>query len=460
MKLRRKLQSIRHTFRSSRVARAGLVNGTFGVADYIAQPLGMLIAAPLLIRSLGISQYGVWMVASAMVGAGNILASGFGDAAVKHLSECRGRNDREGMGQVMGSVLTINLLLGSLMACLLWVLAPSAVHIMKIDAGMRSVAVKAFRIGAALLVMRSMESVFVGVLRAFENYRPAVQITSVIRLMTIAAAVILAMNTRSILAIMMATLCLSGCGVALLAFSIHVNIGSVPLLPSWNTGTVRSVMSFACFSSVQGLSGMAFNQADRLIIGALLGPMEVGYYSVCAQATQPIHGIVASGLHFLFPHLSARSNSTARGDFRRIVVSALWCNVAVVTLLSLPLVLFSKALLTAWMGSSFAGHTFFLLSLLALASGFLALNVTPHYALLALGHVRYVTVLNLVAGVVMLLAMALLVPRFGLAGAAFGRLVYGPITWLMYVKLNSLLRNRNCDHLPSVQGLIAPAGGN
>ncbi len=460
MNLRRKVQSIRHTLRSSRAARAGLLNGAFGVADYLAQPLGMLVAAPLLIRSLGISQYGVWMVASALVGTGNILAAGFGEAAVKHLSEYRGRNDSEGMGQVMGSVLTINLMLGSLIACALWVLAPYTVHIMKIDAGLHSVAVEAFRIGAAILITRSIESISIGVLRAFENYRAAVQITSMIRLVTIAIAVVLAINTRSIVTIMAATLCLSGCGVALLAFSTHVNIGSVPLLPSWNTGAVRSVMSFACFSSVQGLSGVAFNQADRLIIGALLGPLEVGYYSVCAQATQPIHGIVASGLHFLFPHLSARSNSTARSGFRRIVVSALWCNVAAVTLLSVPMVLFSKGLLSAWMGSSFAGHTSSLLALLALASGFLALNVTPHYALLALGHVRYVTAINLVAGVAMLVTMALLVPRFGLAGAAFGRLVYGPITWLMYVKLNSLLHNCDYDYLPSVPGLSAPAGGN
>ena len=237
MNLRPKVQSLRHTLRSSGAARAGLVNGAFGVADYLAQPLAMLIAAPLLIRSLGISQYGVWMLASAVVGTGNILAAGFGDAAVKHLSECRSRNDREGMQQVMGSVLTINLLLGSLIASTLWVLAPRAVHVMKIDAGLRSVAVDAFRIGAAILIARSMESIFVGVLRAFEKYRAAVQITSVIRLMTIAIAVALAINTRSIVMIMAATLLIRlWCGST--CFLDPLYIGPVPL-PLWNGQCVR-----------------------------------------------------------------------------------------------------------------------------------------------------------------------------------------------------------------------------
>jgi O-antigen/teichoic acid export membrane protein len=182
---------------------------------------------------------------------------------------------------------------------------------------------------------------------------------------------------------------------------------------------------------------MIFNQVDRLIIGALLGPAELGYYSVCAQAAQPIHGLTASGLHFLFPHFSARRATGTPAGFRRVMIIAFWCNAGAAVLLAAPLALFSRQFLSVWMGASFAEHTASLLTLLAIASGFLALNVAPHYTLLALGQVRYVTVLNLVAGAAMLLAMALLIPRFGLLGAALGRLIYGPVTWLMYFKLSS-----------------------
>ncbi len=79
------------------------------------------------------------------------------------------------------------------------------------------------------------------------------------------------------------------------------------------------------------------------------------------------------------------------------------------------------------------------LSLIALSFGFLSLNVTAHYALLALTQVRLVALLNLAGGAAMLIAMFLLAPRFGLVGAATGRLLFGPITLLMYRRLYRLL---------------------
>jgi O-antigen/teichoic acid export membrane protein len=65
----------------------------------------------------------------------------------------------------------------------------------------------------------------------------------------------------------------------------------------------------------------------------------------------------------------------------------------------------------------------------------LGMNVTTHYALLAVGQVRIVTYVNLVAGIVMLVLMAILIPNYGLQGAALARLVYGPITCLAYFQL-------------------------
>ncbi len=74
--------------------------------------------------------------------------------------------------------------------------------------------------------------------------------------------------------------------------------------------------------------------------------------------------------------------------------------------------------------------------------GMLSLNVTGHYALLALGHVRVVTVLNVVGGISMLLAMLVLVPMHGVKGAAVARLFFGSITCLLYLPLFRILYSR------------------
>lgn len=133
----------------------------------------MLIAAPLLIRYLGISQYGVLMLAIATVGAGNMFAASFGDAVVKHVSACRGRRDLEPVKSIVRCVLMINICLGAALALLLYTFSPAVVEVMKIDGSLRVAGIRALQIGAVILLVRSVESVFIGILRGFEQYRVA-----------------------------------------------------------------------------------------------------------------------------------------------------------------------------------------------------------------------------------------------------------------------------------------------
>lgn len=425
----------------SRSAKASIVNGAFGVLDYMVQPLAMLAAAPVLIRHLGMSQYGVLMLAIATVGAGNLFAASFGDAAVKHVSACR--KDPEAVKAIVRSVLLINICLGGMIAILLYLSAPALVGLMKIDSSLQVAGARALRVGAVILLVRSIESVFVGVLRGFEQYRAAAQITSVTRVVAIGTSVLVTYRQPHVASIMTVILGTVTVGAILLAFSVHSNVGPVLALPWWNKREISKVMSFGVVSWLLGFSGMAFNQCDRLIVGFFLGPVDVGYYSVCAQATQPIHGIVASGLHFLFPHFSSRISSEEPQAIRQSIIRALGVNLVLAVVLSAPLVVFGRSFLNLWMGKTFATHASTTLAILSVAAGLLALNVTLHYSLLAMGEIRHVALLNLLAGGAMLILTVLLVPRFGIVGAALGRAFYGPVTWLMCLKLKTLLLEPN-----------------
>jgi O-antigen/teichoic acid export membrane protein len=275
------------------------------------------------------------------------------------------------------------------------------------------------------------------------------------RVIAIAASVLLAYLHRDVASIMMAIFCTFVVGAVLLAISVQSNVGPVLAWPAWDATELSEVMSFGATSWLLGLSGMAFNQLDRLIVGLFLGPAEVGYYSVCAQATQPIHGIVASGLHFLFPNLSTRVANDEPAAIQTVIKRALGWNLLFALVLSTPLIFFSRPFLALWMGKEFAAHASPTMALLSVAAGLLALNVTLHYSLLAMGYIRYVALVNMVAGAAMLGLMMFLIPRFGIVGAAIGRIVYGPVTWLMYLKLNSAMRNLQLFSQPAATTVAA-----
>src|SRR5262249_16049554 len=161
-----------------------------------------------------------------------------------------------------------------------------------------------------------------------------------------------------------------------------------------------------------------FGQADRLIVGAMLGSSAVAYYSVCTQVAQPVHGLVASAFNFLFPHLSTRHETGKSKHFRETLIVSVCLNVPLFVILLPPLVLCSKLLLTKWMGAPFAEQTWLPLTIVAGSYALVGLNVSGHYALMALGAVRYVMYVNLAAGIAMVAAIAFLAFHFGLTGAA------------------------------------------
>lgn len=417
----------------------------------------MLLAAPFLLHRLGIAQYGLWMLTSAAVTSANSISTGFGDAALKYASIYRGAHNRRKLKEILSVSLVINLILGGGLAILIWYGTPYAVaRLFKVDPALQAVAVIAFRIGGAVLVVRSVESVLIAALRAHERYGPAVRISVFSRASTVAIACVLAGRGYGLIAIMVGTLVVGTTSLSLQAMAVHAVVGGMSLMPAASKAALSEVLGFGSFSWVQAVAGCIFSQADRLLVGGLLGTSAVAYYSLCVQAAQPIHGLLAAGLHFLFPHLSARSTTVPASDLRTTIWPILWVNITLAILLCLPLVLFSKPILHVWMGPAFAQKAWALLSILAVGLGLLSLNVTGHYALLALGQVRLVSALNLAGGIVMLLAIAVLAPRLGLMGAAIGRLLYGPITLLMYWRLRRMLCTQGRSTAVTPIALVSP----
>jgi O-antigen/teichoic acid export membrane protein len=426
----------------------GFANSVYGVADYLALPIGMLLAAPFLLKHLGTAQYGVWILASAAVSSGGIVSGSLGDAVIKYVGECRGRQDWSGVMRIVRNMISINLTLSGTMALALWCLAPYVTcHIVRVDLELQTTCLRSLRIGSGLLLVKSIESVFISTLRAFEIYGPTVRIAICSRAAVLVSALVLTRYGRGVVWIMVATLFISTTGMLAQAIALQNKMGNFSPMPAWHGKTVSDIAAFGTFSWLQAIAGVVFSQADRFFVGFFMGAPAVAYYSLCVQAAQPIQGLIASGMHFLFPHLSARYSVAPISEIKRKVALAIKVNIILVGTLSLPVIVFGRHVLTIWVGAIFSQQPPQSFPIIVGSFALLGMNVTAHYVLLAVGHVRIVTYLNLIAGAVMLLLMTMLIPKHGLQGAALARLVYGPITCLAYFQLYRVIWRTDSDTL-------------
>jgi O-antigen/teichoic acid export membrane protein len=434
-------------------------NAIYGIADYLTLPIGMLLTAPFLLRHLGAAQYGVWILASAAVSSVGIVSGSSGDAIIKCVGARRRQHNFIGVQQIVRNTISINLLLGGLFSGVLWCFAPYvAQHVVKVDPNLQMICSKSLRIGSALLLVKAVEGVFISTLRAFETYKSTARISIGSRAITIASAVVVALYRGNVIWIMTATLLISCLGLLAQAVALQNKIGKFVILPSWHAETVSEITPFGMFSWLQAISGILFSQADRFFIGFFLGAPSVAAYTLCVQAAQPIHGLISSGMHFLFPHLSARYAVAPIAEIRYKAALALKINVGLVAILSLPLILFGEKLTDLWIGRTFDRRITLIFPIIICSFALLGMNVTAHYVLLAVGNIKVVTYLNCVAGVSMLLFMRVLIPRHGLQGAALARLVYGPVTCLTYIYVYRIIWRNKLNFPPAEPGTyeIAP----
>jgi O-antigen/teichoic acid export membrane protein len=442
--------------------RRHLTNAGYGVLDYISYPAGMLLVAPLVLRRMGAAEYGLWIIATSVISASSIIASGFCDACIQRIASLRGTGEFSRIPDTIRSMLGINIFFASLLAIGVWVAAPyAALHVAVSQLSRPEECLISLRIASFAILVRPIESVAVGVQRAFEQYRGTVQISTATRLVTLGTAAALAFFGFRTVSILVATAVILFLGTLaqyrLLRRLIQVN----SLWPRFHVAETRVLLGQGFFVWLQTLGGVVFGQLDRILLGLFLGALAVTPYSLCVQFAHPIYGLTVSGLNFLFPYLSTRAGTVSREALKSTVAKAFLCNLALVSGAAALLLLFGDRLIRIWAGPSVAQGAASILPPIVVGSALMGLSVTGVYAMQALGQFRTVAFISVASKSVMLLLMVELLRHRGVGGLALSRLGYGSIALFVYLPLLHQLRTekRKGSHVPLLAVAIGAQEG-
>jgi O-antigen/teichoic acid export membrane protein len=411
-------------------------NAVYGVLDYASYPFGMLLVAPIILRTIGAAEYGMWMVSTAVVSAGGIIASGFCDAGIQRIAKLRGAEKTSRMAHTFRTMLAINLALGCSLALLMWIASPYAAHHLAVSRllSLRE-CLACLRIASVLILIRAIEAVSVSTQRAFEEYRGTVQISTAVRLLTLGSAAVLALLGKHAESIMILTAVLLSAGTFLQFRHLQKFLIVNPLRPGFHEQETRTLMRSGVFVWLQALGSVVFRQFDRILLGLSLGAAAVAPYSLCIQFAEPLFGLTASGLSFFFPYLSGRASTLSKHALQRTVLKALLCNLLLVLCGMAFLLVFGNPLLQIWAGSAVAHSAKPIFPLIVIGSALSGLSVTGTYAAQALGLFRAVACISICSRGMLVFLMSYLLHHHGLYGLAQTRVYYGAAALLVYLPL-------------------------
>lgn len=401
----------------------------------------VFIATPYFLHTLGAERFGYWMLLMATVGFGSFLNVGTGAATIRQVSASYGRAEGASVGKVVRASLAIALMGGGVLAAIVVLVFGTAGGLLFAKMGDQSLVLLTGSVAALLAVIEQIDNVFASALKGAEHFGHAARIEMVSKTAQILAALLAVFMWGDLAALYAALVVVAMLRLVAKSWLVIRLLGISSLRPSF--ANVPDTLHFAKWGWLQGIGGLFFSIADRMLIGSFMGAASLAHYSVATQLAQQIHAFSAAGVSVIFPKISRRLEGNVNFSLSRVTTLTLAGNFLASSILALGLLIFGRRILTLWLGEAEAEASTDVLWYLTIAYWLLAINVVPHFILLGVGKIRIVAMFNLAAGLVSLFAMYVLVQHYGLVGVGIARIAYGAITLVTLVSLFEYIWARN-----------------
>ena len=418
----------------------------FNTVGWFAPILIALVATPWLIRELGTGRFGVFSICLLLATLIPSLDLGFGTAATRELASVRGTEDR--VQATASELLGLALLLAAAAFGLLYLLRGQLVVWLSFDRALPMAEATALMVLVGAWVAAGyLVNALAALPRADERFSllAAISIASSLGLWLGAVGLVRAgYGLKHILML--------GCGLALAnaagLFALHVRrIRRVPR-PSFRWPILRSQQGFAYHSFASNLASVATYHADKAIISSVLGPAPAGLYSASAGVANKLVGLTAALAGVLFPRI-AHLHANVGGSHRiaRLYFVTNRVMLAINTSLAATGLVLAERFLALWLGELASGELVLAFRLLIVAYWLASWSVVAANVLSGIGSAQRAAWFSAGGGILTVLGALVLVPRFGLVGAALAGVI-GMSQALVF----DLLLERDMRRLHAIQG--------
>lgn len=375
----------------------------------------------MLVRRLGTDQYGIYALATGL-GAGltNILALGLIPGIVAMLSRALAEESVHETQKIVGTSFTLFAVIGMVGGTALALLVPVLVNeVLRIPTDLREIARIALWLSAAGLGLNLVFAVFNAIPYALQRYDVIAGRLVGLSLVSTAATVVYVLLEASLTGVMVIQVVSGLAGIILYYLVSRRELEGIRLRPGFDRGTFRRLASFTAFKSLGDTALIFEGRFDQLAIGSVLSIGAVGIYAVPANACQRILQLLGEVAAPMYPRMSAAGNEAAR---RAVLVTGSRLVALTAAPLAAVLMVLAEPILRIWIGGDQgllvareAGGAFRLLA------GAMFLQAVVVVAGLYCESLQRPVINNsftVLGALVLVPAVLLAIPRYGIAGAA------------------------------------------
>lgn len=397
------------------------------LANFTGQGLLFSLAffsSPYIIHHLGEALYGVFVLLTAYVVLFSILELGLNVSLVKYLAEVLSEKRYSDINGYLGTTLTLFCAAAVITALISLSFAHLiVVRLLNVPAVHVQAAVFGLRLASVAFALQFTAQAYASVPVAAHRFDivNAIDVgTDSIRIIGTVVVIYLGYLLKAVMVVILVTSVLR---LVVYAFASRRIIPGLSLLPRFSSHHFHKIFHFSKFLVVGKIASRLVDSCDKILIGHFLPMSFVTFYSVPYALGQKLWILVSNLITVIFPVASELNAQDSRERLRELYWRSSKIAAAVVTFPAVALCLESHDLLTFWIGGDFARHATLVMQLLMVAFMTNTFAHVPHHLSQAIGHPQVSARFACLQVVFNLGFYVVLIPRYGILGAAFGFLI-------------------------------------
>ena len=410
--------------------------------NWAAMAVSMIVPfflTPFVIRSLGVTAYGIWILAVSTVSYLNVLDMGLRSAVIRFVSRAQAQDNPEEARATVGAALWVRVLISSGVAVLSIALALLFPHIFKIPSDLQKAAQITVLMCALGVAVTLISGVFGAVLAAIHRFDILSSISAVQTLARAAGVILILKGGYGLvqLAYWEVTVILLGgiatCGIALKIFpSCRVRIARPDM------AILRRIWSYSFTTFIFIIAVQVITNTDNMVVGAFISVGTVAFYAIGGSLMGYSWQVVSSVSSTFTPMASNLEAGGKAEDLRRLLIRGTQGTLGIALPISLALILRGKTFITLWMGPQYSEIAGTVLQILVISQFVGIADGTAASIMMAIDKHKPVAKSAVVEAVLNLSLSVILAKTIGVYGVAWGTSISMAIVhivfWPRYVR--------------------------
>lgn len=284
----------------------------------IFEVLSTLLLTPLIIRTLGQAEYGVYKLVASVNAYLLLLDLGVGNAVIRYISKYRAENDRQSERKFFGVVLIYYGVIAFIILIFGFLLIQIFPNVFA--KGLNSAEIK---LGKSLLVITTINSVitigttaFNNIIIAYENFymsKGSAIVFIIVRIILTYIVIVLGFGSRGIVVINLLITILTR-----LTYIIYVffKMKLIPLFKNINFDFIKEIAVYSSLILLQMIATQINASADQILLGMFVTSSStiIGIYGIGTQVVQYYQSIGSAFTGVLMPGITKLVTQDSSSD--------------------------------------------------------------------------------------------------------------------------------------------------